>query len=139
MSPDITKQNKLAVYVSYNAKLVTNHVDQNRSSIEIRHSEHTIYIKTNNPILAYALHILNNRHEYGNPEQTMQLLRACSIGKNVNCWESFYMQVLQQQNLLIDEQKVNEHNPLYSLANKTQQHITQPVTHPKSVHARPVH
>jgi hypothetical protein len=45
----------------------------------------TRYIKTNNPISAYALHILNNRHEYGNPEQTVQVLKACSTEKNVNC------------------------------------------------------
>ena len=76
------------------------------NSIEIRHHEHTRYIQTNNPISAYALHILNNKHEYGNPEQTMQLLKTCSKGKKMNCWESFYMQVLQQQDLLIDEQKV---------------------------------
>jgi len=34
------------------------------------------------------------------------------------------MQVLQQQNLLIDEQKTNEPNPLYGLANVTKQ-VTQ--------------
>ena len=61
------------------------------------------YIKTNNPISAYALHIINNRHEYGNVERTMQLLKTCSKGKKMNCWESFYMLVLQQQDLLIDE------------------------------------
>ena len=34
------------------------------------------------------------------------------------------MQVLQQQNLLIKEQKTNEPNPLYALASITQ-HVTQ--------------
>ena len=37
----------------------------------------------------------------------------------MNCWESFHMQVLQQQNLWIDEQKTNELKPLYALANVT--------------------
>jgi hypothetical protein len=46
-------------------------VGQTGRSIEIRHREYTRYIKTNNPIAAYAFHILNNRHDYGNPEQTM--------------------------------------------------------------------
>ena len=81
------------------------------------------YITTDNPILAHALHIRNNKHEYGNPEQTTQLLNTCSKGKKINCWDSFYMQVLQQD-LLIDQQKVNEPNPLYSLANITRQHVT---------------
>jgi len=40
------------------------------------------------------------------------------------------MQVLQQQDFLINEQKVNEPHPLYSLANITKEHITQPDTHP---------
>ena len=42
----------------------------------------------------------------------------------------FYMQVLQQQNLLIDEQKTNEPNPLHALANITKQHVTQNPRHP---------
>jgi hypothetical protein len=62
-----------------------------------------IYIKTNNPVTAFALHILNNRHKYGNPKHNMKLLKTCNKGKLKNCWESFYMQVLQQENLLIDE------------------------------------
>jgi len=46
----------------------------------------------------------------------------------MNCRESFYTQVLQQQNLLIDEQKTNESSPLYALANKTK-YVTQLDTH----------
>jgi len=51
---------------------------QTGRSIEIRHREHERYIKTNNPISAYALHILNNWHEYGNPKQTKHLLKTCN-------------------------------------------------------------
>ena len=49
------------------------------------------------------------------------------------------MQDLQQQDLLIDEQKVQKPNPLYSLANITRQHVTQPYTHTDAVHARPAY
>ena len=42
----------------------------------------------------------------------------------MNCWEYFYMQVPQQQNLLIEEQKTNELKPLYALAN-IMKHVTQ--------------
>jgi len=38
------------------------------------------------------------------------------------------MQMLQQRNLLIDEQKVNEPNSLYALANIMKQQVTQPDT-----------
>ena len=108
------------------------YVGQTGRSIEIRHREHILYVKTNNPISTYTLLILNKKHEYVNPENTMQLLQACGKGKVMNCWESFYMQVLQQKNLLIDEQKTNEPNPLYALANITQ-HVTQLDKHSDSV------
>jgi len=55
----------------------------------------------------------------------------------MNCRESFYMQVLQQQNLLIDDQKTNKPNPLYALANITK-HATQLDTKSDSVHTGPV-
>jgi hypothetical protein len=42
------------------------------------------------------------------------------------------MQVLQEQNLLIDEQKTNEANPPYLLANIMKK-VTQLDTHPDSV------
>jgi hypothetical protein len=38
----------------------------------------------------------------------------------MNCWESFYMQAFHQRNILIEEQKFSDINPLYKLA----QHIT---------------
>jgi hypothetical protein len=53
-------------------------------------------------------HTISTRHEYGNPEQTMQLLKTRSKGMKMNCWQSFYMQVLQQQDLLNDKLMINE-------------------------------
>jgi hypothetical protein len=37
------------------------------------------------PILAYALHILNNRHEYGTAEETLELLEPCNKRTRMNC------------------------------------------------------
>jgi hypothetical protein len=54
-------------------------------SLGIRHNEHTRYMKPNNPVSAYALHILNNRHKYGNTEQTIEILKPCNQGIKVNC------------------------------------------------------
>jgi hypothetical protein len=54
----------------------------------------------------------------------------------MNSWESFYMQVLQQHNLLIDDQKTIERKLLYALANVTK-HVTQIDTHSDSVHTGP--
>ena len=86
---------------------------QTERSIGIRPREHTGYFKTNNLIWAYALHILNSKHECGNADQTMQLLKPCNKGNKMNCWESLYLQIFQQQNTLFDEQKVSDLNTLY--------------------------
>jgi len=91
--------------------------------IGIRHREHTRYMKTNNPLSAYALHILNNKHEYGNADQTVELLKPCNRRNKVNCWESFCVQIFQHQNKLIDEQKANDLNPPYTSTNVTRRHV----------------
>jgi len=91
-------------------------IGQSGISITIRHKEHIWYIWTNNPTLAYTLHILNNRHEYGTAEETPKLLKSCSKGTKVYCWETLYIQAFYQHNLLIAEQQVNDINPQYQLA-----------------------
>jgi hypothetical protein len=67
------------------------YVGQTGRSIAIRYLEHIQYIKTNISVSAFALYILNNKHKYGSLEHTIQLLQACSKGKMMNWWESFYM------------------------------------------------
>jgi hypothetical protein len=44
-----------------------------------------------------------------------------------------YIQIFQQQNALIDEQKFNDRNPLYTLASVTRQHVMQSSIHHNSV------
>jgi len=53
------------------------YVGQSGRSIDVRHKEHIRYIRTNNPQSAYAMHILQNRQEYGTIENTVQLLKIC--------------------------------------------------------------
>jgi len=68
------------------------YIRQSGSSIKLRHMEHIRYIRTNNPTSAYMLHILNNRHEYGTPAETLELLKPCNKGTRMNCWETLYIQ-----------------------------------------------
>jgi hypothetical protein len=82
----------------------------------MRQTEHTRYIQTNYPVSAYALHVLNNRHEYGKAEQTTELLKPCNKGIKMACWESLFIHILQRQKALINEKRVNDLNPLYELA-----------------------
>ena len=87
------------------------YIGQSGRSTATRHKEHTRYARNNNPISAYALHILNNKHEYGTAEETLELLKPCTKGTRMNCWEALYMQAFYQNNILIEEQS------LYELAN----------------------
>ena len=90
------------------------YVGQSGRSIAIRRKEHTRYIRTNNRISAHALHILNNRHEYGTAEETLELLTPCNKGTRMNCCEVLYRQTFHQRNILIEEQQVNGINPCTS-------------------------
>ena len=101
------------------------YIGQSGRDINIQYKEHIRYIRTNNPASAYATHILNNRHEYGTANNTVQILRKCDQGVRTNCWESMYIQTYQQEGTLIMEQQVNEHNPLFELGNHTPTMQTQ--------------
>jgi hypothetical protein len=47
----------------------------------------------------------------------MELVKPCKKRnlKKMDCWESFFIHILQKQNVLIDEQTVNNLTPLYEL------------------------
>jgi energy-converting hydrogenase A subunit M len=97
------------------------YVGQSGRTIAVRYKEHIRYIRTNSLTSAYALHVLNQRHEYGTLDNKLHLLKPCKKGNLMNCWESFYTQQLQHLNLLIDEQQPQELNPLYALSWEAQQ------------------
>jgi hypothetical protein len=43
-------------------------------------------------------------------------------GIKMNCWELLFTHIFQQQDILIDKQRVNNLNPLYTLANVTRRY-----------------
>jgi len=95
------------------------YIGQSGRSIHVRHKEHIRYIRTNNPLSAYAFHILQNIQEYGTIADTLQLMKTCQKGARMNCWEALYMQVFHQHKVLITEQKFSETIPIYELVNTT--------------------
>jgi hypothetical protein len=62
---------------------------------------------------------MNNKHKYGSIEETMAIRKTCTKGSKMNCWESLSIQIHQQQEILIEEQKANDFNPIYALVNVT--------------------
>ena len=51
------------------------YVGRSGRAITKRYKEHITYIKSNNPISAYATHILQNIHEFGPEKETMHLIK----------------------------------------------------------------
>ena len=74
------------------------------------------YITRNNdPRSSYALHILNCRHEYGNIDDTMMLLKQVNKSSLLLPYEQMFIQSLHHSNERINEQEASEHNPMYEL------------------------
>jgi hypothetical protein len=92
------------------------YVGQSGREIGTRYKEHIRYICNNNPASAYSQHILNHGHEFGPANNTLQLLKHCTKGKIMNCWENFFIQRLVHQAILIDEQNTQEPNPLFTVS-----------------------
>jgi hypothetical protein len=92
------------------------YVGQSERAISVRFKEHIRYTRSNNSTSAYAAHILDNRHEYGTKEDTLELLKKCQKGKYMDCWEALYMQTLHQKKTLTDEQQIGDANPLFEIA-----------------------
>jgi hypothetical protein len=84
------------------------YVGQSGRPIITRHREHLRCIRNNNPTSAYAMYILDNRHEFGPAEETLDLLKLCSKGSRKDCWESFFIHLHHKHDILIAEQQAND-------------------------------
>jgi hypothetical protein len=82
-------------------------VGQTNRNLKSRYQEHIPYIKNNDPRSAYALHILNNGHEYGNINDTMTLLKKINTQALLLPSEQMCMQSLHHNTELIPEQHPN--------------------------------
>ena len=102
------------------------YVGQTSRNLRARHLEHTRYIKNNDPKSAYTLHILKNRHECGNMNDTMTLPKGIDKQTLLIRTEQLYIQTLHSNNELIPEQIPNEPNPLFELLQI--QHLTSQPT-----------
>ena len=93
------------------------YVGQTSRYLRSRFREHIRYIRNNDLHSAYALRtsILNCRHEYGNINDTMTLLKQINKPNLLLPHEQMYIQLLHQNNDLIPEQHPNEFNPMFQL------------------------
>jgi len=89
------------------------YVGQTSRSLKIQFQGHIRYIRSNNPQLAFALHILQNQHEYGHTNNIMTLLKPLSSPNTLIPYEQYYIQALYRADKLIPEQYPGETNPLF--------------------------
>jgi len=89
------------------------YVGQTSRNLKSRFREHKRYIKNNDPRSAYSLHILNCRHEYGDTDDTMTLLKQINTPTHLLPYEQTYIHSFHHNNKLIPEQHLNEHNAMF--------------------------
>jgi len=92
------------------------YVGQTSHSLKIRFQEHIQYIRYNNPQSAYALHILQNQHEYSQMNSTMTLLKPLNNPNLLLPYKQYYIQSLHHEGKIILEQSPGETNPLFQTA-----------------------
>jgi len=80
------------------------YVGQTSRNLKSRFREHIRYIKNNDPRSAYALHILNCSHEYGNTDEAMTLLKQMNTPTLLLPYEQMYIPSFHHNNELILEQ-----------------------------------
>jgi len=67
------------------------------------------YITTNKPKSAYVMLILNNQHEYGSTNSTMDFIKPCEKGLRLDSWENYY----EMKRQLVQRQNMQEADALY--------------------------
>jgi hypothetical protein len=91
------------------------YVGQTGSNLKQRYKEHIRYIQNNDPQSAYATHIINNLHEYGDINDNMSMLKQINKGPYINTLEQFYIQLFAYNNKLIPEQNTGDYSPIFRL------------------------
>ena len=94
-------------------RIVYVYIGQTNRILQQRYTEHIRYIEHNYPQSAYALHILNNRHEYGTQTDTMKLLRHISNPTMLLPSEKLFIRSYHHHKHFIPKEHKNEVNPLY--------------------------
>ena len=80
--------------------------ESNQPEPQLRYQEHTRSIRNNNPTSAYALYILQNRHEYGPMNTTINILKHLSTPSLLIPHELYFIQFFHKEKL------ISERNPV---------------------------
>jgi hypothetical protein len=75
------------------------YIGQTGRSFNIRYKEHIRDIKNNNDNTGYAHHIINNKHKYGNIQNTMKILHITQKGRFMNTIEKYHIYKANQEGI----------------------------------------
>jgi hypothetical protein len=113
--PKSTPYNRSGIY-SLNCNTCNlKYIGQTSRSLKLCYQEHIRYIRNNDPRSAYALHILQNRHEYGPMNSTMHLIKPITNPALLLPYEQLHITDQSKRGQLIPEQNAYDSNPLVSL------------------------
>jgi len=107
---DISGVHKLTCNICHRS-----YIGQTSRSLKLRFQENTRYIKHNESQSAYALHILNCKHEYGTISDIISLLKHVDKPSLLLPYGQTYVQLFYHNNQRIPEQHPNEQNPMFQL------------------------
>jgi hypothetical protein len=91
------------------------YVGQTGRNFKTRYKEHTNDIRLNKDKSKYAVHILQEIHDYGPIDKTMEILKVANKGKYLDIWEKFYIYETSRFKHVLNEQYVSETNVLFDL------------------------
>jgi hypothetical protein len=66
-------------------------VGQTARNLKTRYEEHTNYIRLHKYKSKYDVHILQENHEYGQIDKTMEILKVANKEKYLDIWERLYI------------------------------------------------
>jgi hypothetical protein len=89
------------------------YIGQTGRTFNIRYKEHIRDIRNNNNNTGYAQHILNNKHEYGNIQDAMDILQITQKGRLMDTIETYYIYKANREGITLNDTHTNNKNPIF--------------------------
>jgi hypothetical protein len=91
------------------------YIGQIGCNFKTRFKEHIQDIRNNRTKTGYSQHIINTGHEYGNIENTLNVLNVQKKGAFLNILEKFHICKTYKTYNLLNENSTDIYNPIFEL------------------------
>jgi hypothetical protein len=89
------------------------YIGQTGRNLKTRFKENIQDIRNNRTNTGYSQHIINTGHEYGNIENTLNILNVQKKGAFLNTLEKFHIYQKQKTDNLLNESCTYTYNPIF--------------------------